>query len=249
MSDSSGFGMTIASKAFAEAAGSLVDKSFRLLLLGTALGPIADIAAGTAAAVVKAIIEELSKQNSEMVKKLDKLIAEPLEFARASLMENLAITVGTKAEVEERQRQLKTAYDKLQQAYFYADERDPSARALIEFYRAVVAALMSGGRPYAKLYVHKLENVSILARAQAKITLAEANEIDPEWFERHRSELVGFPIDYTDHGYRHLAVDKNVDDARKKKLTLEQNAGELDKAADQLDAICRLINSLATQMG
>jgi hypothetical protein len=238
---------SISAKALAEAAGILTAKTLQLLLLGTAMAPIAEVAAGAVSGAVKAIIEELAKQNSKTEQLLENVIAEPLKFARQTLEENLTIVVRTKAEIKEQQRQLKTAYDKLLQASFYEDKMKAPVQVQIHLYRAVIAGLMSGGRPYAERYIGELKVTSSLARTEAEGALAEAEEIDPEWFERNRRGLMGIPVDYSDESYRSQGVDKNIEDARNQKSALLQKAANLNKAAEGLERFCRLITALAEE--
>jgi len=93
MPDRSDSYLPVVSKAIAAAASSVTDSSLKLLLAGTSLGPVAVIAAPALAALVSAVIEQLGKQNSQIEAKLDKIIAEPLAFARATLIDNLSIAV------------------------------------------------------------------------------------------------------------------------------------------------------------
>lgn len=242
MLGSSGSRLAIVSNAIAAAAEHLTDSS--LLLLLAPLGPSAALVAPAVAAVVKVVIEEFGKQNADIEKKLDKVLAEPLAFARATLLDNLSVTATTESELQERQRQLTTAYDKFRQAEIYAGERDSEP---IRFYRAVTAALMSGGRPYAELYIQQSEMASELARIEAKVALAEADEIDPEWWETHRRDDVRWAVDYEDYSNRNMAVNKNIDDAKEERLALKRKADELTEAANRLDRLCWWIECLARQ--
>jgi hypothetical protein len=237
--------VAVVSKAIAAAASSVTDNSVRLLLAGTPIASAAVIAAPALAAVASAVIEQLGKQNSEIEKKLDKILAEPLAFARATLTENLSIKPSSDVEIQERERQLTTAYDKLRTAYIYADEEQHAAQTMIQLYQAFVAALMIGGKPYVERYIQIFQKAAAIARNEAELSLAEAREIDPEWFNRHRSEVVMWAVDYSDYYNRETAVDRSIDDAREKKQTLERNAAELIQDADRLDACCRLLDRLA----
>jgi hypothetical protein len=230
-----------------EAAGSLTDKAVRVLLFGTIFGPATAIAGEVASVIVKAVLEQLGKEESELSKQVDTILAEPLRFAQDVLEENVAIEVRTRNEKAEQQRQIRTAYDKLRQAHFYAEKKHPELQPLIRAYQAFVSALMSGGKPFAERYVREFDRVAQFARSQSLTAIEEANEIDPDIYERSREELLfgaGGDIQAVN---MEIAIDLNIMACKKRKKELEEHAAELNRAASGLEAFSRMIQTLADQ--
>lgn len=247
VSDGSNKTKAVAAAILSEAASSASGKMLSLILLGTPLGPFAEIAGSVTSAAVKSVLEQFSRQNARMAAQLDSVLAEPLRFALDTLKDNLSIAFATKAGFEERERQLKEAFDKLRTAYIYAESKDSSTRSMIRALQALTAASYAGAREYVPLYLSDFKAASALARNEAEQARAGAADIDPDWFYEHWNELIGTPIDYSDAGYRAQGIVKATDDAREKKASLQGRAIELDKAADLLDRFCLLVTSLAKE--
>jgi len=112
-------------------------------------------------------------------------------------------------------------------------------------YQAVVASQMSGGALYAAQYVSKFQAAAAIARNEAAFWQAEANEIDPEWYETKREAAVQGAKDDNQYFALNDGVDSVIREAYELKSEREKKAAELRRAAEDFEGFSRLIDSLA----
>ena len=112
-------------------------------------------------------------------------------------------------------------------------------------YQAVVASQMSGGALYAAQYVSKFQAAAARARNEAAFWQAEANEIDPEWYETKREAAVQGAKDDNQYFALNDGVDSVIREAYELKSEREKKAAELRRAAEDFEGFSRLIDSLA----
>jgi hypothetical protein len=211
------------------------------MLLATPFAPLASIAASVVAAAVKEFVEQLREHTSEIEKKIDLIIQEPLESAVQTIIDVLSVRYDTEAESCERERQLSYAFDNLRRAYAYAAYQEASHRRLVRMYQAIVAALKEGGRPFALLCLADLRTLVVETRAEASSARTRAADIDPEFFERHRIDFVRYSVDYLHYEQNQEAVDQSIADAEEQKSQLLENSAVLEKWADHMESFCRFV--------
>lgn len=163
-------------EATAEAAKEFASHSLSALIpIGMAVP-----AAAFLVSAVRVLFLKLDDRSREIEKKLNVLLDEPFRTAARTLHDVATADITSPAEVNEAQRQLRTAYDNFSKALTYAEKEASSRFNLIRIYQGLTAALISGGRPFAEKIVTSLRSTSNewLADAKKRQDAAEMVDVD-----------------------------------------------------------------------
>jgi hypothetical protein len=132
-------------------------------------------AGGAVVATVAALFRQLFDQSKATAKQLRVILDEPFQTAARTLRDIASVEIRTRRERHECQRQLAQAFDNFSKARSYAERHDPARLQLIDIYQALTAALMTGGRPFAQLYLAPWQADIRRWRAEANRLRTEAN--------------------------------------------------------------------------
>ena len=215
-------------------------------ILGTLVSrAIADPVAAVLAEVAKLLVGELFNATSQIEKKLDAVLKEPLETSATAIREILSTDYRTKSQTAERDRQLAQIFDNLRKAYTFAQQAQPDKCLTIRMYQCFAAALHEPNEPAVALYLPELERAAAEARATAEGLEETAKTIELEDYNSaaHQRREVSWMIG-VDGMDRRMAFWQNEMNKQGKKEGLEESAKDLRRQANEMDAFCDFIRAV-----
>lgn len=212
-------------------------------------GIVTEAVAGTLSGVIGVLLRRLFDHSKIIAERLQLILDEPFLTASQTLRDISLVDIRSPEELQECRRQLALAFDNLSKAYTLAKVNAPGRLQVIRFYQCLTAALMSGGRPFAELYLAEFGDYIAKRLAEATDLQTRSDAID--WTpsdERHFQEGVRIIMDERKYASTRQRAEGDYgvgpiygEERKSAKEGLAAQAREIRERCDRLQARCAIV--------
>jgi hypothetical protein len=187
---------SIAAQAFGKAVAAATAEGAKLagkvaasaVLPGLLIEPITAALGAMVEVFVSKVFEETVDLQRQLDSKLETILSEPLESAKAILFHILQVEISNADTLSEIERQLNQSYDNLITALAYADKNDATAALNVLAYLALVAAMKRDGCDFARLHLKRLRRSASDLRTEHNSLEQRARELTEK--ANHENDLM-----------------------------------------------------------